>query len=241
MKQQQSREGLRYRCSEGCGDRVCGRAASSRCKRVLRVACMERRVRVRIQMSLLLSLVMLLSGACGKGGPEDDIDSEDVVLGNQARGLPRCTGKQFADSLEVATGQRWGAFSRSASELGEPDFSNSFTQDPSVTPISWRAINEGARLTCARAIATDPQRNARNRRILRTLDLGDRDPTNWKENIRALLLPFHGFYTENNEHPRVQALMSVLESTPVTDDEDMAERWAAVCVLLATSPAFVGC
>jgi len=157
-----------------------------------------------------------------------------------ARRLRRLSAEQFHRSLQVATGQSWSDFERFAGALGRPDLFE-VTEEGLETNVTFeKLVEDAARATCAEAVAAD-RAGAEEPAILRFADETSRDAASIDANLRYLMLRFHTVNVTDDADPRLTPWRDVLVwgagDTP-TDDQ-MAERWAAVCVGLVTHPDFL--
>ncbi len=221
----------------------------------------ELRMRKRKWLMGAGSAILLLMGACegsidsGDPGPRvdgpapnvpgtlpprstDPIAPGDIEPGRSVR---RMTADQFVNSLEVATGQRWSDFDRFAGALGRADLQQ-VTEEGRAPNVTFdKLVGDAARATCADAIEADLEAEDRtSRRIVHEVEFSERAPEALATNIQYLLLRFLGLPEVPVEDERVQTwLPLVTEGTAEFTDAEMAERWEAVCIGLATHPDFV--
>ena len=180
----------------------------------------------------------------GYENPRRIIDPEQVP---ETKRIRRLTADQFFASLAVATGQQWDDADEFAATLGRPDFAEVTVEGREMSVGFAKLAGDAARETCRRAVeqdrsTTDPG----SRVILRHLsDMSAIDPfdADVSDNLRYLLLRFHGVYVTDDEDRRLQPwltlLQSGLEAGSAERFSESEDRWAAVCVGLALHPDFL--
>ncbi|MEM9190942.1 MAG: hypothetical protein AAGF12_17285 [Myxococcota bacterium] len=161
----------------------------------------------------------------------------------EARNIARMTADQFHRSLEVATGQRWADFERYAAALGRPDFAEVTEQGEELSVTFDKLIHDAARATCTAAVTADVEGSRGPGTILREVHLTDRDPQRLGENIKYLFLRFLATEIVDDDDPRLTPWLNVVlapgpDGAELTN-EQMALRWSAVCIGLATHPDFL--
>lgn len=191
-------------------------------------------------------------GAVGPGtsdGPEGPaaegpvVESAGAAEFEETRHVRRLTADQFARSLEVATGQRWGDYGRFASTLGQPDLVEVLEDGTGIGVAFVKLVTDGARATCSAAVDADLRRPPEERVILRHAGPSDADFESHVENLRYLLFRFWLVDVRDASDPRLTPWLGLL-SAPRSDGETMTDddriyRWKAVCIGLATHPDFL--
>lgn len=180
----------------------------------------------------------------GYADPRRIIDPEQVP---ETKRIRRLTADQFFASLAVATGQQWDDAEEFAATLGRPDFAEVTVEGREMSVGFAKLAGDAARETCRRAVELDRNdADQASRVILRHLsDVSAIDPfdANVGDNLRYLLLRFHGVHAIDNDDRRLQPWLTLLQSgLEANDAERFAEgedRWAAVCTGLALHPDFV--
>lgn len=161
----------------------------------------------------------------------------------EARAIRRLTANQFHRALEVATGQSWSQFETYAAALGRPDYAEVTEEGLELSVTFDKLIHDAARATCAQAVAADQAGEQPDAAILRFATVTDRDPTVLGENIKYLYLRFLATEVVDDDDERLIPWLNVVlaandDGSELTD-ADMATRWTAVCVGLATHPDFL--
>ncbi len=165
------------------------------------------------------------------------IGTAENPLGRRVR---RLTADQFHRSLQVATGQSWNDFERFAASLGRPDYAEVTEQGREVSMTFAKFVDDAARDTCRRAIDADRASGAPGV-ILQGALVGDREPAVLEENLRYLFLRFLGQALPPGD-PSLEPFMRILtlrDSDRDLSDNEMRDRWWAVCVGLATHTDFL--
>ena len=176
--------------------------------------------------------------------PRRVIDPEQVP---ETKRIRRLTADQFFASLEVATGQAWDDADQFAATLGRPDFAEVTVEGREMSVGFAKLAGDGARETCRRAVERDRENaDQASRVILRRLsDVSALDPfaADVGENLRYLLLRFHGVHVTDEADRRLQPWFSLLRDGLDPSDPERSnegeDRWAAVCTGLALHPDFL--
>lgn len=183
-------------------------------------------------------------GLSGSDDPRSNVDPEQVP---ETKRIRRLTADQFFASLEVATGQRWDDEEDFAATLGRPDFAE-VTQEGREMSVGFAKLaGDAARQTCRRAVELDRgETDPASRLILRRVSSVDQlDPfdAGVMENLRYLVLRFHGTYVTDDTDPRLEPWLAVMQTgLSASDDERFSageDRWIAVCTGLALHPDFL--
>ncbi|MEM1417147.1 MAG: hypothetical protein AAGH15_19775 [Myxococcota bacterium] len=156
------------------------------------------------------------------------------------RRLRRLTANQFYRSLEVATGQSWAEYERFASSLGRPDFAEVTEEGMELSMTFAKFVDDAARATCRDAIEADRASGAPGV-ILRDALITDRDPAVLEENLRYLFLRFLGQALPAGD-PALEPYLRILTLNELDRDlrdDEMRDRWWAVCVGLASHTDFL--
>jgi hypothetical protein len=183
-------------------------------------------------------------GSSGYEDPRRIIDPEEVP---ETKRIRRLTADQFFTSLRVATGQQWDDEEQFAATLGRPDFAEVTVEGREMSVGFAKLAGDAARQTCRRAVEQDRGiADQASRVILRKIANVDQlDPFDASvgENLRYLVLRFHGAYATDDADPRVEPWFTLLQDgLSATDEERFAEaedRWIAVCTGLALHPDFL--
>jgi hypothetical protein len=190
----------------------------------------------------------LASGCSGKSqGYEDPrrlVDPEQVP---ETKRIRRLTADQFFASLTIATGQTWDDERQFAATLGRPDFAEVTVEGREMSVGFAKLAGDAARQTCGRAVeadrgSADPASKVILKRINEVDALDPFDPE-VMDNLRYLLLRFHGVYVTEDDDRRLQPWLTLLrDGLSAEDDQRFAEaeaRWTAVCTGLALHPDFL--
>lgn len=183
-------------------------------------------------------------GSTSYDDPRRVVDPEQVP---ETKRIRRLTADQFFSSLNVATGQRWDDEEQFAATLGRPDFAEVTVEGREMSVGFAKLAGDAARETCRRAVEQDRgTADQASRVILRRISSVDQlDPfdANVGENLRYLVLRFHGVYAIDDDDRRLQPWFTLLQDgLNATDEERFAEaedRWIAVCTGLALHPDFL--
>jgi len=199
-----------------------------------------------VAFAIVSSLVAMgcSEGSSGYDDPRRIVDAEQVP---ETKRIRRLTADQLFASLEVATGQRWDDQEQFAATLGRPDFAEVTVEGREMSVGFAKLAGDAARETCRRAVEQDRNTaDAAARTILRrigsTEQLDPFDPS-VGDNLRYLLLRFHGVYATDDDDRRLQPWFTLLQDgLSATDEGRFAEaedRWIAVCTGLALHPDFL--
>jgi len=202
----------------------------------------------KIGLAVAIASSVAAIGCSGGSTSYDDprrvVDPEQVP---ETKRIRRLTADQFFASLNVATGQRWDDEEQFAATLGRPDFAEVTVEGREMSVGFAKLAGDAARETCRRAVEQDRgTADQASRVILRRISSIDQlDPfdANVGENLRYLVLRFHGVYAIDDDDRRLQPWFTVLQDgLNATDEERFAEaqdRWIAVCTGLALHPDFL--
>jgi len=202
----------------------------------------------KIGLAVAIASSVAAIGCSGGSTSYDDprrvVDPEQVP---ETKRIRRLTADQFFASLNVATGQRWDDEEQFAATLGRPDFAEVTVEGREMSVGFAKLAGDAARETCRRAVEQDRgTADQASRVILRKISSIDQlDPfdANVGENLRYLVLRFHGVYAIDDDDRRLQPWFTLLQDgLNATDEERFAEaqdRWIAVCTGLALHPDFL--
>lgn len=204
----------------------------------------------RMTTSFTVAIVcsFLAFGCSGKSDAYDDprrvIDPEQLP---ETKRIRRLTADQFFASLTIATGQQWDDEEQFAATLGRPDFAEVTVEGREMSVGFAKLAGDAARQTCRRAVELDrDSADPEARVILKKIDeVGQLDPfdTDVSENLRYLLLRFHGVHVIDDDDRRLQPWSTLLQDGLDAADEarfaEAGDRWAAVCTGLALHPDFL--
>ncbi len=202
----------------------------------------------KIGLAIAIASSVAAIGCSGGSTSYDDprrvVDPEQVP---ETKRIRRLTADQFFASLNVATGQRWDDEEQFAATLGRPDFAEVTVEGREMSVGFAKLAGDAARETCRRAVEQDRvTADQASRVILRRISSIDQlDPfdANVGENLRYLVLRFHGVYAIDDDDRRLQPWFTVLQDgLNATDEERFTEaqdRWIAVCTGLALHPDFL--
>ena len=199
-----------------------------------------------VAFAIVSSLVAMgcSEGSSGYEDPRRIVDAEQVP---ETKRIRRLTADQFFASLEIATGQRWDDQEQFAATLGRPDFAEVTVEGREMSVGFAKLAGDAARETCRRAVEQDRNTaDAAARTILRRVGSTEQlDPfdANVGDNLRYLVLRFHGVYATDDADRRLQPWFTLLQDgLSATDEGRFAEaedRWIAVCTGLALHPDFL--
>jgi hypothetical protein len=192
----------------------------------------------------LVAAIGCSGGSTSYDDPRRVVDPEQVP---ETKRIRRLTADQFFSSLNVATGQRWDDEEQFAATLGRPDFAEVTVEGREMSVGFAKLAGDAARETCRRAVEQDRgTADQASRVILRRISSVDQlDPFDASvgENLRYLVLRFHGVYAIDDDDRRLQPWFTLLQDgLNATDEERFAEaqdRWIAVCTGLALHPDFL--
>ena len=206
----------------------------------------SKRMATGVAFAIVSSLVAMgcSEGTSGYEDPRRVVDAEQVP---ETKRIRRLTADQFFASLEVATGQRWDDQEQFAATLGRPDFAEVTVEGREMSVGFAKLAGDAARETCRRAVEQDRNTaDAAARTILRRVGSTEQlDPfdANVGDNLRYLVLRFHGVYATDDADRRLQPWFTLLQDgLSATDEGRFAEaedRWIAVCTGLALHPDFL--
>lgn len=196
------------------------------------------------RVAVALAAVAALGAGCGEetsGGEGDAVIRESAGPADvpPARRVRRLTAEQFHRSLEVATGHPWSRYEQFAGALGRPDYAEVTDEGLELSVTFDKLVHDAARETCSRTLADefgggDPAEHE----ILREVTIGSRDVDAYRRNLRYLHLRFLGADVPVDD-PRLNPYLDMLTYPAPVGTGQMAERWTAVCVALATHPDFL--
>ena len=206
----------------------------------------SKRMATGVAFAIVSSLVAMgcSEGSSGYEDPRRIVDAEQVP---ETKRIRRLTADQFFASLEIATGQRWDDQEQFAATLGRPDFAEVTVEGREMSVGFAKLAGDAARETCRRAVEQDRNTaDAAARTILRRIGSTEQlDPfdANVGDNLRYLVLRFHGVYATDDADRRLQPWFILLQNgLSATDEGRFAEaedRWVAVCTGLALHPDFL--
>jgi hypothetical protein len=176
--------------------------------------------------------------------PRRIVDPEQVP---ETKRIRRLTADQFFASLDVATGQRWDDEQQFAATLGRPDFAEVTVEGREMSVGFAKLAGDAARETCRRAVEQDRGTADQASRVIlrRIANVDQLDPFDPSigDNLRYLVLRFHGVYATDDDDRRLQPWFTLLQDgLSATDEErfaDAEDRWIAVCSGLALHPDFL--
>jgi hypothetical protein len=199
-----------------------------------------------VAFAIVSSLVAMgcSEGSSGYEDPRRIVDGEQVP---ETKRIRRLTADQFFASLEIATGQRWDDQEQFAATLGRPDFAEVTVEGREMSVGFAKLAGDAARETCRRAVEQDRNTaDAAARAILpRIGNIDQLDPfdANVGDNLRYLVLRFHGVYATDDADRRLQPWFTLLQDgLSATDEGRFAEaedRWIAVCTGMVLHPDFL--
>ena len=206
----------------------------------------SKRMATRVAFAIVSSLVAMgcSEGSSGYEDPRRIVDAEQVP---ETKRIRRLTADQFFASLEIATGQRWDDQEQFAATLGRPDFAEVTVEGREMSVGFAKLAGDAARETCRRAVEQDRNTaDAAARAILpRIGNIDQLDPfdANVGDNLRYLVLRFHGVYATDDADRRLQPWFTLLQDgLSATDEGRFAEaedRWIAVCTGMVLHPDFL--
>lgn len=171
----------------------------------------------------------------GAPSPEGE-GAADMPIGRRIR---RMTADQYMRSLEVVTGQTWSGYEEFAAAMGQPDYVELVDDDRTLSVTFQKFAFDAASATCRAAVARDLSEGSSV--ILRHATVDDDDPEAVRANLRHLMLRFLAVDVDTQDpilDPWAELMLAANEMDgPI--EEVRAERWAAVCVGLATHSDFI--
>lgn len=178
--------------------------------------------------------------------PEVEHEPISPIEGADGRRVRRLTAEQWNASLTVATGQTWSGWAANAANLGRPDFTTTTEEGEQLSVVFEQLTLAAARETCADAVEADREGGVGV--ILGALELDAADEEAQLENLRRLLLRFHGHHVEHDDDARLAPWRSILdapmdpadlEGEASTPADVEALKWEAICIGLATHSDFL--
>lgn len=123
--------------------------------------------------------------------------------------------------------------------LGKPDFIAATDEDLDPSAMFQKFLDDAARSVCTKLIDVDPTRAPAERTFFLTADPTTRlanEPARVEENLRQLLLRFHGHQLPPGAPELAPWTWLVRSAEHVTTDQ--SQVWRLVCVGLFTHPDF---
>ncbi|MGB5812665.1 MAG: hypothetical protein WBG86_19175 [Polyangiales bacterium] len=194
--------------------------------------------------SIAVLTLALLIGCTGDLSGSEPRNPNATGVEPETKRLVRLSADQFFRALEVTTGQTWSREGQYEATLGKPDFTQS-TQEAREISVSFvKLAGDAAREVCGRAVDADLESgNGTDRVLLKHLDGLDPEDDSALENLRYLVLRFHGTYLTDDLDSRLDPWMSILRTDLPADpgerEAQARDRWKAVCVGLITHPDFL--
>lgn len=188
----------------------------------------------------LLCTAIGCKGDLSGSGQRDEVDG----LIPETKRIQRLTANQFFTSLRIATGQEWSDEEQYAATLGRPNFENQTEEAREISVSFTKLAGDAARETCGNAVDADLEMtNAEDRIILRRLNGMSPLDESVYDNLRYLILRFHGIYVSDSLDSRLEPWIGLVR-TDLPEDEGARERaaedrWKAVCTGLALHPDFL--
>lgn len=128
-----------------------------------------------------------------------------------------------------------------AETLGKPDLRESTREDLTPSIIFQKFLGDAARSVCDKTLERDVgARPGTPRSLYLKIEPGQvpaEHPEAARDNLKALLLRFHGRMITQDDDPRLSHWQWLLDSTMHTSQDERA-AWRTVCVGLMTHPDF---
>lgn len=195
------------------------------------------------------------TGSAPGSGATDDLDTDASEGGDESgapsprgegaadspigRRIRRMTADQYIRSLELVTGQTWSGYEEFAAAMGRPDYVELVDDDRTLSVTFQKFAFDAASATCRAAVAQDLAQGTSV--ILRHAGADDDASDSVRFNMSHLALRFLAVDADPND-PFLDPWVDLVLAPNETDDpiaDVRAERWAAVCVGLATHPDFI--
>ena len=185
-----------------------------------------------------LCIALIALGCSGDDQTPPDRDPGSPSELDPGRRVRRLTADQFHRSLQVATGQSWSQFDEYSAALGKADFSEINQEGIDLSVTFDKLVHDAAREACKSAVTAD---RAGSDVILRHATVADRGEDEMVANLKYLVMRFLGFRVDTAGDSRLTSWLGLLRDGDVASlsDDDMALRWEAVCIGLATHPDFL--
>ena len=172
------------------------------------------------------------------------LQGDAEVLPTKRRDFRRVDIDQLNALIEQATGRKWLAsngsddqFEELALTLGRPDYFEKVVEDLSPSLLFHKFLEDAANSVCSQLILEEVNAAAEDRIFLRHVVVDDTDPVLIKENLRYLLLRFHGRRYGSDAAVLDNWLALFTESAQMSEQKPGA-TWMAICVALIRHPDF---
>lgn len=195
---------------------------------------------IRVLTVIAMCGLVACTGDLSGSGQRDEIDG----LVPETKRIQRLTANQFFMSLKIATGQEWSQEDRYAPTLGRPNFDQQTEEARDISVGFAKLAGDAARETCGNAVQADlDASNPDERIILRKLVGMDPLDDSVVENLRYLILRFHGILVSDEFDSRLEPWIALvrdeLPETPEGREQAARDRWKAVCTGLSLHPDFL--
>lgn len=165
-----------------------------------------------------------------RGRRRMDIDQLDASIQRVTGGIAWTESGAGSDNM----------FTELSATLGKPDYINSTQEDLSVSLLFQKFLADAARSVCAELVEREQNVAASERVLMVHIDpetLPTDDPTASNDNLRYLLLRYHGEDLASDD-ARLTPWSWLLESSVHVNGGNAVAAWQAVCVGLITHPDF---
>lgn len=193
-----------------------------------------------ILVCALASALFGCNGDLSGSGQRDEVDG----LVPETKRLQRLTANQLFMSLRVATGQTWSQEDRYAATLGRPNFDQQTEEAREFSVSFTKLVGDAARETCGNAVNQDLEMENPNERVIlkRLTGMNPLDDS-VLDNLRYLMLRFHGIHVTDALDSRLEPWVQLVRADLPEDEGDREraaqDRWKAVCVGLVLHPDFL--
>lgn len=141
--------------------------------------------------------------------------------------------------VEVRNGKEVDLFEELAATLGRPDYILTTHEDLSPSVLLEKFVGDAARSVCT-TLAENERALSQDERVLMPYvsltDTWEKDPAAIEENMRYLLMRYHGTYIEPGSSEL--NLWTWLFDATTMATADPVKGWRAVCVALISHPDF---
>lgn len=166
------------------------------------------------------------------------------VLPTKRRDFRRVDIDQLNILIEQATGRKWLAsngrddqFEELALTLGRPDYFEKVVEDLSPSLLFHKFLEDAANRVCNELIVEEVDAAAEDRIFLRHVAPEDTDPASIKENLRYLLLRFHG-RRYGSDATVLDNWLALYNDSAQLSEQNPQATWMAICVALIRHPDF---
>lgn len=161
-----------------------------------------------------------------------DIDQLDASIRRVSGGI---------EWTEIRGGKEINSFTKLSKTLGKPDYRETTREDLSPSIIFQKFLGDAARSVCTKIMERDTDETSEAPRSIllhiSTAQSPTEAPEAARDNLKALLLKFHGRMITEDTDPRIGHWQQLLNDSFMAS-QDARVAWTTVCVGLMTHPDF---